>query len=429
MSEEKDARRLAEWLAQPPGTAPPPDLNPEVVAAVLLLRPDRAPAPRVDVSALLAEAEAPKVVALPTAPPTKAPGRSRRWSPAWAVPLLGGAFAAAAAAALVVVPALRQNAASPVMERMVKSAEAPPEAPAPSTIPELTPPPPPPADAGAAAEGAVVRDAISRPPEGEAAPPTAASPAAVPVDEAVPAEAAPAPRASGPALAVNGGAAAPAGVPTPEPERASGVADAEERGLAEDAGPPAREAGAETHVAASTPSSSGADEADDLDVASGTSAKRTRDSAAGRKREPPAPAASEAPAKTATSSRTAATPFDYDPDWYRRYPDVIVSYESAAARERAADWAGAAGLYAAWYADPRPDLAQDAAWRGARATWATGRTLEALAVVDGGLSRSSANTVHRAHLLMLRGDLLLALGRAAEAESAWREAAALNADR
>ncbi|MFN7143313.1 MAG: hypothetical protein ACK4YP_06020 [Myxococcota bacterium] len=54
MDDETKAQRLAEWLSSPPGTAPPEDLDPEVLGAVYALLPDRAPAPRVTLDDILA---------------------------------------------------------------------------------------------------------------------------------------------------------------------------------------------------------------------------------------------------------------------------------------------------------------------------------------------------------------------------------------
>lgn len=53
MSENRQAQSLARWLDSSPGDAPPADLAEDVVQAVLALRPDRAPAPRVGVLDIL----------------------------------------------------------------------------------------------------------------------------------------------------------------------------------------------------------------------------------------------------------------------------------------------------------------------------------------------------------------------------------------
>lgn len=151
-----------------------------------------------------------------------------------------------------------------------------------------------------------------------------------------------------------------------------------------------------------------------------------------------APAASAATgtstldAGKATSAKDlarSATPLDYDAGWYRRYVDVAAVYDAARLQESQGGWAAAAATYGGLVGDARTVVAQDAAWRQAKALRAAGRPSEALAAVDAGLRRSGANTVQRANLLALRGDLLAAQGRAAEAEAAWAEAARLNAGR
>lgn len=54
MNTELQAQQLAEWLDNHPENEPPADLDPEVVEALYVLRPDLAPAPRVTVDELLA---------------------------------------------------------------------------------------------------------------------------------------------------------------------------------------------------------------------------------------------------------------------------------------------------------------------------------------------------------------------------------------
>ncbi len=54
MSENSDIQRLVTWLESHPGDPPPADLDPEVVEAVYLLRPDLAPAPRVGMEDIFA---------------------------------------------------------------------------------------------------------------------------------------------------------------------------------------------------------------------------------------------------------------------------------------------------------------------------------------------------------------------------------------
>jgi predicted negative regulator of RcsB-dependent stress response len=79
--------------------------------------------------------------------------------------------------------------------------------------------------------------------------------------------------------------------------------------------------------------------------------------------------------------------------------------------------------------DGRSIVAQDAAWYCARAWWQAGQTAPALEALEQGLGRSAANTPYRARLFALKGDVLAALGHSRQADSAYREASALNANR
>ena len=49
MTDEEQARALALWLEGDVNAPPPPDLDPEVVEAIYALRPERAPAPQLDI--------------------------------------------------------------------------------------------------------------------------------------------------------------------------------------------------------------------------------------------------------------------------------------------------------------------------------------------------------------------------------------------
>lgn len=145
-----------------------------------------------------------------------------------------------------------------------------------------------------------------------------------------------------------------------------------------------------------------------------------------------APVAAPAAAPVAAaevSTRASATPLDYDSAWYTRYADVVTAYDAAHAYEVAGAHPAAARAYAALVGDARVDVAQDAAWRGAKAWRAAGLHDQALALTQQGLRRSGANTVHRSNLLALQGDLYALGGRQADAEASWREAARLNAAR
>jgi hypothetical protein len=148
MNEQEHARRLAEWLDAPAGTAPPDGVPPEVAAAVYTLRPDRAPAPRVSLDDVLAGVrEGPFATAaaprdehtggdvVPLRPQPSPPRRA--W---WASPFVGVGLAAAAAAAFVVprIPALRgPEDAVRAREMAVETAPSAPSA-LPSAVPAIS---------------------------------------------------------------------------------------------------------------------------------------------------------------------------------------------------------------------------------------------------------------------------------------------------
>lgn len=456
MSETDDAKRLADWLDQPPGTTPPPDLDPEVLAAVLVLRPDRAPAPRLDLEELLAAPSPDNVVALPAPPARAAPLPARRGRPTWWVmPLVGGAFAAAAAVTLVVLPLIQQPGLPPVADRLARSTEPASGPPAASTpIAEATPDP--------GALGTTAPQAAPVLAEGGAAPDASTSDGAPPPEAvtgrapARPASSAPveelAERSAGDPGALAGptadglGASPPAATPSPASKSTIAEVDEQERRLDDWSTPPElatamakrESSSASSRSAAKDDEVSLADEDEEVALREESRPARTKSreteahqqaapsAAPGMAQAEPAP---PSPPLAGTAARNRAVPLDYDPGWYRRHPDAVPDFELATLKEKAGDWSAAERIYARYYADPRADLAQDAAWRGARTLQARALPVEALAVVDLGLTRSSTNTVQRARLLLLRGDLLAQLGRATEANADWAEAARLNTQR
>ena len=144
--------------------------------------------------------------------------------------------------------------------------------------------------------------------------------------------------------------------------------------------------------------------------------------------------ASSTPDKSAKGSpaearRERAGAMDYSSTWYQSAPDVAAKYAPALAQEAAGNWAQAASLWQALVNDARVDVGQDAALRAGKAWRAAGRTTEALAVVDAGLRRSSANTATRSSLLVLRGEVLAELGRNSESKKALEDADQLDGDR
>ncbi len=142
---EDQASRLARWLEAHPGAAPPDGVDPEVLEALWVLRPDLAPPPRVTVDDILAGVTtgpfAPEVVPIEAhrpAPPVRVVRRSLAvawWS--------GLGTVAVAALALVVV---RSYLPRGVPESAVR-APSPPvvEVPAPAAteapLPKAPPPP------------------------------------------------------------------------------------------------------------------------------------------------------------------------------------------------------------------------------------------------------------------------------------------------
>ncbi len=132
MTEEEKAQRLATWLAGPAGGDPPEELDEDVLAAVYILKPSHAPAPRVSIADVVdSVTEGPfasgsettgEVIQFPARPVESAPvgsgtgtagageaGRPRRRSTMWAWSLAGATMAAAAALLLVVPIAGRMS--------------------------------------------------------------------------------------------------------------------------------------------------------------------------------------------------------------------------------------------------------------------------------------------------------------------------------
>ena len=130
-----------------------------------------------------------------------------------------------------------------------------------------------------------------------------------------------------------------------------------------------------------------------------------------------------------TGAPKATTPWDYDLNWYKSWPDVASTYQSAQAQVAAGDRSGAAATYKTLLVDTRSFVAQDAAFQAARLELAMGDTAGALATVEKGLRRSSANTPFRSQLLSFKADLLTMAGDGAAASAARNEASRLNLER
>lgn len=419
MTEQDKAQKLAEWLAAPAGAAPPEGLDPEVLAAVVALRPERAPAPRVSFDEIVSTVQSGPFVAANNNVGMPAPvSRRRGW---FMVFVSSGAFAAAAVG-LIFVPI----AYSVLSSRM-------------SSMEQVAP----------AADEALAPAPAAPSPEGGGVPEMQAQAPAVPL-------------ADTPARAVDDAAAPAGGAALPAADKE--VANREER-KAEDQAPPA-EPGAVAPIAEAA-SSGDADRPTDLLEALGyTEAAPAPAPPPAKPAAAPAQEAARAPTTSMTTgaststpppsanagkgatkskasvaedeadlgraddekqqssrlkkdasdgvwaARDAAIPTDYNSSWYTKYPDVAAVY--------------ARGDFSTLLEDSRSDVAMDAAWRAATAWRAGGDSGRALSTVQAALRKSKANTVFRSNLLLLQGDLYTESDRFSSATEAWNEAARLN---
>lgn len=462
-NENRQAELLARWLDAPetegwdggPSAelSGEPGLDPELLGVVYTLSPKRAPAPRLDLDALIAGVKSgpfaappeparpepvqprpdPRRVALSA--PRPVPTAPRPLVPRRFLPAVGLAAAAALAAVLVIPVATMYGVTEPNPDVL--------HAPMPEMA-SATPPPP------AQPQRAVVAEAV---PPGErpaASPaPLAASPA---VGQAPPA-------ASGPAAAMP----APAPIPaTPGAARRDPVAvtvaatemktdaDNNAQGDVSAYGAPATGGATAERENDEAPEDAkekqelarleeeraeGGAEMDDLSIAESVAAKSAPKSAARSGRSAPA-AQGASPSMEAPIAQTAPDggggsvwPLDYAEGWYTRYPDVAPAYQAALALEAARSWPAAAAAWQRLMSDERNNVAQDAAFRAARAWWQAGQSGTALALIEDGLRRSTANTAFRARLYALKADLLASQGKTREAESARQQAIVLNAAR
>ncbi len=453
MNEEQDAARLARWL-EDPSTDPPPELDPEVVGAIYTLSPKHRPAPRLSVEEILAgitegpfaapasvpqpaenpepksegrrdrirsSASSGEAKALGPAPVRSAP-RNRRW----VLPVVGTAMAGMLVL-LVVVPG------------MFLYSDSEPKIDAGTPMPEMA-------------------AATPRPMAAEPAMPASESPAVSP-GFATGSSVAPAERPAQLALpppAPSGGAAGPGAWPTlgmgegaDEDVVAQGDTRQPSVAPADGGQAPAPVANTATPDANSAtvadnylPTEERADDemANEAVIAEATSTRRE----SGREKKPsadapsraaasyaPAPASAPAAAKSAEMEMEEPPiwPQDYRERWYVGDSEVEPVYQAARVLEQGGQWSAAAVAYRPLLANGRSTVAQDAAWHCASAWWKAGQGSTALSAIEEGLRRSSANTPYRARLFALKGDILSAQGKSAQAEVAWREARALNASR
>jgi hypothetical protein len=119
MSTENQVQLLMSWLESHPGELPPEGLEPEVVEAVYVLRPDLAPAPRIGIDDILARVESGPFASRAT------PEKRSRMSPIWIWG--GGGLAAAAMALFVVLPMQGEVAEMPSVSEIMDAAALAPE--------------------------------------------------------------------------------------------------------------------------------------------------------------------------------------------------------------------------------------------------------------------------------------------------------------
>ncbi|HNH46437.1 MAG TPA: tetratricopeptide repeat protein [Myxococcota bacterium] len=450
MNEEQDAERLARWL-EDPSTDPPPELDPEVVGAIYTLSPKHRPAPRLSVDEILAGVTEGPFAAPAAAPVEKNEGRRdrirsssqgssqgaaenrtvappRRAPPSrrWVLPVVGTAMAGMLVL-LIVVPGMflqlgsepKVDATTP-MPKMAATTPPRPMASEPTEIPEAEAPASAPASAPVMAPPPMA-------PMGSAAP---AASVQVPVAQMMPSGGS----ASADAPSLQGGA-------TRSAATGDAIALPAEAPAPEDAGTVANTASPDPNSALDEDNGAFAEERSDAlneEQVIAEAARRPTNSREKKTTQAPAAAgASYAPPPAPAAAKTEAMeddeppiwPQDYRERWYVGDAEVEPIYQSAQALEQTGQWTAAAVAYRPLLSSGRSSVAQDAAWRCASAWWKAGQGSTALSAIEEGLRRSSANTPYRARLFALKGDILSAQGKAAQAEAAWREARALNASR
>lgn len=377
--EERSADALRAWLAAP-GQTPSEAIDSDVLEAVILLRPDLAPPPRVTVDEILAGLPTPAPV-LPPAEVIAMPRRAMRW-----VGGMGGVGVLLAAAATVLV------VARPLLGT------------APSTVPE--------------AVQAETPSAASQKQDPEAKPVEVADVPVTTVSDGVAARLAPAKEGPGAeeqkgnGADVVGGSVGAAGVP---------MADVASYDVdAAPAEPEAERAKLESlgylsemdNTAASGGEASGDEKPDDETPAPAPPARSAPKAA------PPPPAAPGGGRADKPSSKTKDAGLD---DLRAAAVPADEVAEVEVARK------GAAEAAVAQTAEPESRVASDLA--AGRALLAAGDAAGAIALADKALRAERDNTPLRSELLVLKGDALRALGEESAAIGAWEEAARLNAQR
>ena len=480
MSEQIEIQKLVAWLESHPGEPPPAELDSEVVEAVYVLRPDLAPAPRVRVEdimeriqsgpltedpknpvetlsqpAALPEEDLPSFATedVPTEiamvrdfeerPANSPPNRRSIWAGA-------ATISVAALVLFVVLPMDQEYSTSPVTMSEFLEAEAPPESgfkeellvaeefleeaiiekgAAPDTEPtQQRAAPQRQLESSRKKESRVARSGLLHELSDEIATAGALDDALIGGGDSsglgsVGSGGLSARGAGGSASGYGSGANSFSEAP-PQPTssyKARTEIDFESVNI-EDAIPQSAEAAAEMDASELT------------EINSARSATRSRRADRPRPRKGASVDESvmvaEADAETNVEPSTAAdldsakrmsAVSDYDSQWYK----AALSVSEAQVIEQAIQSGNISELTSLIpHADYR--VGQDMAFRAAVLTYRDGRASSALALIQKGKSRSSANTVFLSVLYNLEGEIHLARGDLAAAEQAFRSSAGLN---
>ena len=121
------------------------------------------------------------------------------------------------------------------------------------------------------------------------------------------------------------------------------------------------------------------------------------------------------------SAKRMSAVSDYDSQWYK----AALSVSEAQVIEQAIQ-SGSISELSSLITHEDYRVGQDMAFRAAVLTYRDGRASSALALIQKGKSRSSANTAFLSVLYNLEGEIYLARGDLAAAEQAFRSSAGLN---
>ena len=110
------------------------------------------------------------------------------------------------------------------------------------------------------------------------------------------------------------------------------------------------------------------------------------------------------------------------PDVGAKYPELATAYTAADAEWNAGRMDSALGMLAPFAAHPDPDVVLDVTWNHAQMRYRMGEVLGALEVVEKGLRVSGGNSLLRSRLYALQGQLLERRGQPEQAILSYRQA-------